>query len=96
MEELIDLEKLDDFSCQLTDCTNILDDMADELESEFGIDATELNKISDLIWEYRKKISKIIEKAEVEDVIDECEIYHNKRQEMLDDEAREARQRENV
>lgn len=92
----MDLGKLDEICCKLSDCTNILDDIADDLEYECDIDASELNKLSDKIWDYQKKLSRIIDEYEHRDDIDECEIYHNKRQEMLDDEAREARERENV
>jgi hypothetical protein len=94
--ETIDLGKLDEICCKLTECTNLLDDIGDELESECDIDAIELNRLSDEIWQFQKKLSRIIDEYTYGGDVDECELYHNKRQQMLDDEAWEARQRENV
>lgn len=47
---------MDELICKLNNCINEIDDIADDLHYVYEVDATELNKISDFLFEFNKKL----------------------------------------
>ena len=74
---------MDELLCRLVDCVNELDEIADELELEYSINARAVNTASDMIDEFKRKLSAMLDRAD-----DVPDLYHTKLQEKIDAEAR--------
>lgn len=73
---------MDELICRLVDCVNELDEIADELELEYSVNARAVNTASDMIDEFKRKLSAMLDRDDVPD------LYHTKLQEKIDAEAR--------
>ena len=71
---------MDELLCRLVDCVNELDEIADELELEYSINARAVNAASDTIYEFKRKLSAMLDRDD-----DIPDIYHIKLQERLDE-----------
>lgn len=71
---------MDELICRLVDCVNELDEIADELEIEYMVNARAINTASDIVDEFKRKLSAMLDRDD-----DIPDIYHIKLQERLDE-----------
>ena len=70
---------MDELICRLVDCVNELDEIADELEIEYMVNARAINTASDIVDEFKRKLSAILDMND-----EEPDLYHMELQERLD------------
>ena len=71
---------MDELIFRLSSCVCELDEIADELELELDIDAMQIHRASDIVDDFQRKLSAMLDR---EDNIPD--IYHIKLQERLDE-----------
>ena len=70
---------MDELICRLVDGVNELDEIADELEIEYMVNARAINTASDIVDEFKRKLSAILDMND-----EEPDLYHMELQERLD------------